>query len=378
MDSTAAAVKGLNCVQVFEEIDHVKLQGSIDWKINDILDWVAFLDKRGHNNSSRFKFDFPEVKKKFQFSLKLSRPKPDKKDPDDLKDFVSLYLKSYNPEKLKVTYESYFQGKDGIKYNSSGKFSVVFEAYSKRKRCESWGFEKYFSIPKLKEHAEDVLENGSLNIVFDFTIFHSVTVNTNTKRPNSNHKECQLRPAMEKLLSTQMFSDFHFVCQDQVFPCHRNIIANCSEVLEKMLLAQNWTENEKKTLKIQDFEPETVKLMIHFIYTQQLPEGSRCDLNLLLIADKYDLKDLVKFCEDELSNNLEVENAFPTLEVASQVNSEYLNSFVIGYISKNLGAFLDTPTWKDIVLKDPEMVNAILRKRTGKIITSNRTESGET
>ncbi len=144
--------------------------------------------------------------------------------------------------------------------------------------------------------------------------------------------------------------------------------------MEKMMLGLCWTESEEKSLKIEDFEPETVQMMIHFIYTQQLPEGSRCDLSLLLIADKYDLKDLVKFCEDELSKNLDVGNAVETLKVSSQVNSEYLKDFVIGFISKNLGTFLDTPTWNDMVLKDSEMVNAILRKKTGKILTSNKTE----
>ena len=298
--TTTADTKEVNCVQVFEEIDHVKLQGSIDWKIHDILDWVAFLDDKNGRDSSYFTFHFPEVKKSYKFALRMVRPKPNKKDPD-LKDFVSLYLKSANTEKLNVAFEIYFRDKDGNRGHSSGKHSVVFEAYGRKRRGAIWGYPKHFSIPKVKAHHENVLEDGCLTIVCDFTIFHAVNVRTNTKRPNSDHKNCQLLPAMDKLLTSEIFSDFSFVCQDQVFPCHRNIIANRSEVLEKMMLSQNWTENEDKTLKIEDFEPETVKMMIHFIYTQQLPEGSKCDLSLLLIADKYDLKDLVKFCEEELS-----------------------------------------------------------------------------
>jgi len=181
MDSS----KETNCVQVCEEIDHVKLQGSIDWKINDILDWVGFLDHKQGHRSSHFTFDFPDVKKQFKFSLHLLRPKPNKKDPD-LKDFISIYLNSCNHEKLNVSHEFYFQGKDGIKQNSRGKVSAVF--VGKILVSNGWGYRKFLSIPELKEKADLVLENGCLTIVCDFTIFYSIAVHKNTKRPNSNHK----------------------------------------------------------------------------------------------------------------------------------------------------------------------------------------------
>ena len=74
------------------------------------------------------------------------------------------------------------------------------------------------------------------------------------------------------------------------------------------------------------------------------------------------------------SRTLDLENAFSTMKVADQVNSEHLKDFVIGFIATNLGMYLDTPTWNEIVLKDTEMVNAILRKKTGKVTISNETK----
>ena len=165
--TTTADAKEVNRVQVFEEIDHVKLHGSIDWKIHDILDWVAFLDDKTGRYSSYFTFHFPEVKKSYKFALRMVRPKPNKKDPD-LKDFVSLYLKSANTEKLNVALEIYFRDKDGNKGHSSGKHSVLFEAYGRKRRGAIWGYPKHFSIPKVKDHHENVLEDGCLNIVCDF------------------------------------------------------------------------------------------------------------------------------------------------------------------------------------------------------------------
>ena len=78
---------------------------------------------------------------------------------------------------------------------------------------------------------------------------------------------------MEQLLSNADFSDFQIVCEGHTFPCHRVILANHSEVLAKMTQTNNWSESEEKIWTISDFKHETVKLMLHFIYCHQLPEG---------------------------------------------------------------------------------------------------------
>ena len=74
---------------------------------------------------------------------------------------------------------------------------------------------------------------------------------------------------MKQLLNNSDSSDFKIVCEDQTFPCHRIILANHSEVLSEMIKAA-----EDQVWNITDFKPETVKLMIHFIYCHQLPEGT--------------------------------------------------------------------------------------------------------
>jgi hypothetical protein len=43
-----------------------------------------------------------------------------------------------------------------------------------------------------------------------------------------------------------------------------------------MLLSENWSENEEETLEIEDFDAETVRAMIHYIYTSHLPPFYNC------------------------------------------------------------------------------------------------------
>jgi hypothetical protein len=83
---------------------------------------------------------------------------------------------------------------------------------------------------------------------------------------------------MKKLLTNDTFSDFKIVCDDETFNCHKNIVAAKSDVLLQMLQSENWAENEEETWKIEDFDAETVRAMIHYIYTSQLPPFYKCSL----------------------------------------------------------------------------------------------------
>jgi hypothetical protein len=55
-------------------------------------------------------------------------------------------------------------------------------------------------------------------------------------------------------------------------------VAAKSDVLLQMLQSENWAENEEETWKIEDFDAETVRAMIHYIYTSQLPPLYNCSL----------------------------------------------------------------------------------------------------
>jgi hypothetical protein len=63
-------------------------------------------------------------------------------------------------------------------------------------------------------------------------------------------------------------------------------------VLEKMMAEETWSETEANTLHIEDFEPETVELMLQFMYTNQRQNVST---DLLLIADKYNIPELFRY-----------------------------------------------------------------------------------
>ena len=65
---------------------------------------------------------------------------------------------------------------------------------------------------------------------------------------------------------------------------------------------------------------------------------------LLHIADKYNVKGLIDFCEVELSKELNSDNAIKILDAADKVvEAKRLQQVCIQFTAENLASLMDTP-----------------------------------
>ncbi|PGH14671.1 hypothetical protein AJ80_05852 [Polytolypa hystricis UAMH7299] len=71
-----------------------------------------------------------------------------------------------------------------------------------------------------------------------------------------------------KLLETGEFSDFKIQCQGEEFPVVKAIMCVQSPVIAAAMRG-GFQEAQTGTFSLNDFDPETVKLMIEFMYTQK-------------------------------------------------------------------------------------------------------------
>jgi hypothetical protein len=261
---------------MFHSIDRVEfflfqiqLKGRISWKVENFLDWAKLKETGYQQNSSIFSFNFPEIKKCYKFTLCLHPKGEDGKEEN--KDKVGLYLHNKNSEKLDIKYSFSLlnsHGRKSEKCSGSSSFPAL---------TGSWGWKQFTTLSKLTASPEVLLPDGCLHIRCKFTIF-KVKVVRPVILPNPESPYHISHQTMKKLLTNDTFSDFKIVCDDETFNCHKNIVAAKSDVLLQMLQSENWAENEEETWKIEDFDAETVRAMIHFIYTSQLPPLYNCSL----------------------------------------------------------------------------------------------------
>ena len=117
---------------------------------------------------------------------------------------------------------------------------------------------------------------------------------------------------MKDVLNHHETSDVKIISNEQEFKCHRNIIS-CRVPALAMMLRGETAENQTSTINIGDWNPESVQLMIEYLYTGVIPDApARIEIDLLKLAVKYDLPLLAESCGSGVIKNLTVENFLPT------------------------------------------------------------------
>uniref|UniRef100_A0AC34QAX0 BTB domain-containing protein n=1 Tax=Panagrolaimus sp. JU765 TaxID=591449 RepID=A0AC34QAX0_9BILA len=96
------------------------------------------------------------------------------------------------------------------------------------------------------------------------------------------------------LLNDETFKDFSIVVGDEQIQAHKCILAIASPVFSAML-EEHTKESKEGKVTIDDFDHDTVKAGVQFMYRRKLIEKLTMEnlLNLYRFADKYQLIDTV-------------------------------------------------------------------------------------
>ena len=92
------------------------------------------------------------------------------------------------------------------------------------------------------------------------------------------------------------FTDYTIVCEGVEFPCHREVLASCSPVFARALETNQYKEGCSKRYELEGTEVAIVKSMVEFLYTGSLAESCDDLVELLCLADKYQVEDLMQKC----------------------------------------------------------------------------------
>ncbi|KQJ87842.1 hypothetical protein BRADI_4g13857v3 [Brachypodium distachyon] len=116
--------------------------------------------------------------------------------------------------------------------------------------------------------------------------------------------------------------DVRFEVGGETFAAHRCLLAARSSVFSALLFGP-MKEKTATCVKIEDMEPRVFKAMLHFIYTDSLPEMDKGETtvmaqHLLVAADMYNLPRLKLICEHELCKHVDGSTVDTMLALADQ------------------------------------------------------------
>ncbi|XBI11863.1 hypothetical protein VPH35_138832 [Triticum aestivum] len=146
--------------------------------------------------------------------------------------------------------------------------------------------------------------------------------------PSSN-----LHEHLAELLRSGTGADVTFLVAGESFAAHKAILAARSPVLMAEFFGQ-MKERSSHDAEVKDMEAAVFKAMLHFVYTDTVPELADettetvtvMTQHLLAAADRYGLDRLKLICEDRLSGGISVDTAATTLALAEQHDCSLLKA----------------------------------------------------
>ncbi|XP_044586117.1 BTB/POZ domain-containing protein At1g01640-like [Cotesia glomerata] len=114
---------------------------------------------------------------------------------------------------------------------------------------------------------------------------------------------------------------------------HKVVLAAHSEVFEKMLQSE-MKEAKDGEINIKGFHPEIILEMLHYCYkgVTKASQDPEVALQLLEVADIYQIIELKDICESTLMNNMSTDNVLDIIDAADDHNAVDLRKTAIKFI----------------------------------------------
>ena len=152
----------------------------------------------------------------------------------------------------------------------------------------------------------------------------------------TRHKE------FERFINNESFSDIEIHVEHQKYLAHKVLLAGKSPVFDRML-SHTMKETITGVIEIEDLKPEVFQEVLHFLYTNELMPKDNLVQEILIAADRYEIDDLIRRCEDFLIEKLTVENVISLLQFSDDHNAARLMKVCFDFITD-----LGSPYFSDV------------------------------
>mmetsp|Transcript_18571 Transcript_18571/g.52184 ORF Transcript_18571/g.52184 Transcript_18571/m.52184 type:complete len:542 (+) Transcript_18571:102-1727(+) len=235
------------------------------------------------------------------------------------------------------------------------------------------GYRKFVKRSILEDSSRGYLHNDT--VIIKYTIELVVSTGGALSRnsgPSNSRSELVRVPTpslgedLGQLLISGEGTDCEFAVEDEVMRVHKIILEARSPVFHA-LLTSPMREGQEGRVKIMDIKAPVFRALLHFVYTDSLPEeheGPNLDVpmaqHLLVAADQYQLTRLRRICERRLCETVNVETVATTLTLAEQNHAEDLKKVCLDFVSRNLAAVMATDGYRHMTSSCAQLQAEIL------------------
>ncbi|CAN6299402.1 unnamed protein product [Urochloa humidicola] len=292
-------------------------------------------------------------------------------DRQEAADYVSLYLVLKDPAAEAVMAQFEFSFMDQVEKQMP---SYITNRAASRfvTNANSWGFKQFVKRENLEKSVR--LKDDCFTVRCDIVVVKELS--TEDVAPTSPF--VVVPPAdwpqhFRALLLGAKGADVVFLVLGETFPAHRCVLAARSPVFDALLFGpmKEGTATES-CIRIDDMLPQVFRSLLHFIYTDSLPETEGQDKegaatmaqHLLEAADRYDLQRLKLICEERLCQHIDVSTVATTLALADQHHCQGLKKACFQFLKspKMLDKVMATDGFQHLVKSSPSALFELMSK----------------
>lgn len=222
---------------------------------------------------------------------------------------------------------------------------------------------------KVGEYGMDTINgylcSDTLNFICKITYRkknETVTISSSNNSNTVRISESRFSSDMERCFTEDRYKDVTISVKGKEYRAHKNILATRSNVFDKML-SVDMLESKKNHIDITDVDHEPFEEMLYYIYTGKVKNLDESAFELLPVADKYDLKELRRMCEEVLVKKLTTDNAAKILLFADTHRAAELKAHTLRFITENYESceeFNDTEVWKSLTAHNFQLMKEIM------------------
>uniref|UniRef100_A0A0K0F5V0 Speckle-type POZ protein (inferred by orthology to a human protein) n=1 Tax=Strongyloides venezuelensis TaxID=75913 RepID=A0A0K0F5V0_STRVS len=213
----------------------------------------------------------------------------------------------------------------------------------------------------LKSQSGTLLPNDKLTVFCEICAVYD-TVDINGFSPSISVKSLPstLVNDIASMLDTCQFYDCTIKVGENNIRAHKSIVSSCSLVFRAMFTSK-LSESQTSIVEINDFRYEVVKEMINYIYKDSTSNLEEMGIEILAIADKYNLEGLKAMTEQSLCHTLNVGTIFEYFKISEVYGARRLRGYCLEFLRSNAPDILNTEYWSTFVRECPELVANLCR-----------------
>ena len=168
-----------------------------------------------------------------------------------------------------------------------------------------------------------------------------------------------------RVMNYDIGKDVTMICRDGSIRAHRCILSVRSPVFQAMF-ESGMIEKGEGEVKIEEAEADVVRQLVKFMYKASIDDDFTRVEELLVLANKYQMVELVNLCANKISMTMSEENALDLGIFGETHNSEVLMDLSTEYISTYMNKLL-REDWKNKMRKSPDLMMQIIQNLRPKI-----------